>query len=199
MFNSFLGTVTEKYADSIAFDTGNIEWMIIMSAKSLEALAVGKEVRIYVYLQHQENAMQLFGFATKQERLLFLDLLKVNGIGPKQAIKILSNIEPAALIEILDSGDTEKLKRVPGIGKVTAQKILLTLKGKLTLENNFSELAGNVPHADVITALTEMGFERRRAEACVTTLANEKKSAGSEINDNELLREAIIRLSAGGK
>lgn len=197
MFNSFLGTVTEKYSDSIALDTGSIEWSLIMPAKSIEKLIVNEKTRVYVYLQHQENGMQLFGFTSKKERMLFLDLLKVNGIGPKQAVKILSNIELSDLIEILDSGDAEKLKRVPGIGKVTAQKILLTLKGKLTTEKDFAEPTAAGEYADLVIALTEMGFERRRAETCIANLASEKKQHGDMINENELLRAAIIRLSAG--
>lgn len=197
MFNSFLGTVTEKYSDSIALDTGSIEWSLIMPAKSIEKLIVNEKTRVYVYLQHQENGMQLFGFTSKKERMLFLDLLKVNGIGPKQAVKILSNIELLDLIGILDAGDAEKLKRVPGIGKVTAQKILLTLKGKLTTEKDFAEPAAAGEYADLVSALTEMGFERRRAETCIANLASEKKQHGDTINENELLRAAIIRLSAG--
>lgn len=196
MFNSLLGIVSEKFEDSITLDTGSIEWLILMPAKDMEKLKLNDEVRIYTFLQHNENLMQLFGFVKPQVRLLFLDLLKVNGVGPKQAIKILSNVEATSLIEILNAGDAEKLTRIPGIGKITAQKILLTLQGKLTTEKDFSQ-ASTDEYADILTALTEMGFDRRRAKDCVTKIVSEKKSTSDEINENELLRAAIIALSAG--
>lgn len=196
MFNSLLGIVSEKFEDSITLDTGSIEWRILMPAKDMEKLKLNDEVRIYTFLQHNENLMQLFGFVKPQVRLLFLDLLKVNGVGPKQAIKILSNVEATSLIEILNAGDAEKLTRIPGIGKITAQKILLTLQGKLTTEKDFSQ-ASTDEYADILTALTEMGFDRRRAKDCVTKIVSEKKSTSDEINENELLRAAIIALSAG--
>lgn len=196
MFNSFLGRVTEKMIDSVYLDTGSIEWHIYMSSKSIEAIPINEDVRIYVYLQHTENTMQLFGFASKRERLLFSDLIKVNGIGPKQAMKILSSITVDQLINILDAGDADKLKSVPGIGKMTAQKIFLTLKGKLTVESDFtgeSQAVGG--YADLITALAEMGFDKRSARDCITTLAAQKKTDGQQYTESELLRIAIVQLS----
>ncbi|MEL3908721.1 MAG: Holliday junction branch migration protein RuvA [Treponemataceae bacterium] len=197
MLNSLLGIVSEKFEDSIALDTGAIEWLILMPTKDMEKLKLNEEVRIYTYLQHHENLMQLFGFIKPQGRLLFLDLLKVNGIGPKQAVKILSNVEAPEFVEILNAGDTNKLIRIPGIGKITAQKILLTLQGKLTTEKDFSQTSTDFEYADILTALTEMGFDRRRAKECIVKIVSEKKSVSEEINENELLRAAIIALSSG--
>lgn len=195
MFNSLFGRVSEKQAEGICLDCGTIEWYILMPQKDMEELVLNEDARIYVYLQHQEALMQLFGFVNARSRLLFLDLLKVNGIGPKQAVKILSNVAPAALVEILETGNVDALCKVPGVGKVKAQKIMLALKGKLTSEKDFSGAADNFEYADILTALTEMGFDRRLAKTCIEKQVSADKAAGRAINEAEILRAAIIALS----
>lgn len=194
MFNSLYGIVSEKQQDGICLDCNAIEWFIMMPAKEMEKLTLNEPARIYVYLQHQETLMQLFGFTGKNERRLFLDLLKVNGIGPKQAIKILSNIEMPALIKILESGDVNALRKIPGIGKITAQKIMLALQGKLSSEKDFIENTDAAHYVDIIQALVELGYEKRLAQSCVEALVAEAKTSGKEIDEGALFRAAIARL-----
>lgn len=196
MFNSILGTVSEIQDDGICLDTGSIEWFILMPSKAIEKMTLDSEIRIYTYLQHHENLMQLFGFSSKNERLLFLDLIKVNGIGPKQAIKILSSVEPPAFVEMLENSDADGLRKIPGIGKVTAQKILLTLKGKLTTEKDFTTTDETFEYADILTALTEMGFDRNASKNAIIKQVKSIKLQDVEINENEILRAAIVSLSS---
>lgn len=197
MFNSIYGTITEKNIDTACIDTGSIEWLVSMSNKSLEKMRINEKQRIYLYLQHTENAMSLFGFVTLQERNLFLDLLKVNGIGPKQAIKILSHVETEDFIHILESGDAERLKGIPGVGKTTAQKIMLTLQGKLTTSSCFNgESSIDMQYADICTALVQMGFDRRSVRECVNRIVKEQSAHSTGMNENEILREAIVQLSS---
>lgn len=197
MFNSLFGIITEKKADGICLDCGSIEWFIFMPTKDMEKLTTEKEARIYVYLQHTDSLMQLFGFASNAVRLLFLDLLKVNGIGAKQAIKILSNIDVKNLVAILESGDVDALRKVPSIGKVTAQKIMLTLQGKLTSEKDFTEVTENFEYMDILTALTEMGFDKKLAKNAIVNAVAEKKQNNIPIDETEILRASIVNLSKG--
>ena len=137
MFNSLTGVVTGKFPQKLFIETNGIEWDVTVPDTSLEKIpSVGIKGRVFVWMQHTENLMSLFGFATENERALFFDLLKVDGIGPKGAVKIMSNISVEALAEILDSGDVDALKKVPGVGPKTAGKIILSLKGKLSFVSN---------------------------------------------------------------
>ena len=171
MFNSLTGVVTGKFPQKLFIETNGIEWDVTVPDTSLEKIpSVGIKGRIFVWMQHTENLMSLFGFATENERALFFDLLKVDGIGPKGAVKIMSNISVAALAEILDSGDVEALKKVPGVGPKTAGKIILSLKGKLSFVSNekiSSAVRKNNAYADVIDALVSMGYDRAKAEDAV--------------------------------
>jgi len=138
--------------------------------------------------------MRRFGFAKEEERMLFLDLLKVDGIGPKQAIRILSGANVDSFAEILEAGDVDSLKRIPGIGVKSAQKIILALKGKLTLKEAEEAEEGR----DLVTALADMGFDRRKAAAVVASLLEETREEGiaGEKLEQEIFRRAIVRLSS---
>ncbi len=126
--------------------------------------------------------------------MLFLDLLKVDGIGPKQAIRILSGANVDSFAEILEAGDVDSLKRIPGIGVKSAQKIILALKGKLTLKEAEEAEEGR----DLVTALADMGFDRRKAAAVVASLLEETREEGiaGEKLEQEIFRRAIVRLSS---
>ena len=135
MIHSLTGTVSGGDENTVLIKTdGGIEWMLQISTTTASALPrQGNEVRILTHLHHREDQMILFGFATAEERSVFFDLLKVSGIGTRQALRILSGMSVSELVRSLDSEDVDSLARVPGLGKKTAQKILLTLRGKLSL------------------------------------------------------------------
>jgi Holliday junction DNA helicase RuvA len=176
MFNSLRGTLTAKLPHSVYLDTGGVEWEIAVPAPALNALPpVGETARLYTWLLHREDAMALFGFASAEDRALFLDLQKVEGVGPKAALKIMSSIPSRQLIRALDDGDLSRLETVSGIGKKTAQKMLLALKGKLTLNAGGGSGSGGNPAAtpwqDVVSALVNMGHDRRDCETAVARLA----------------------------
>ncbi len=125
---------------------------------------MGQSARVYTYLLHREDSMSLYGFCDPAERSLFLDLQKVDGVGPRGAMRILSGIERKEFVEALDRDDVDALSPGPGIGKKTAQKIILTLKGKLTPADGGS---GKSSEDDIATALVGMGFDGRTAKAAV--------------------------------
>ena len=143
MINSIFGTITAKLPQVLYLETSSgIEWALSVSESTLNSLStVGSQARVYTWMYHKEDAMKLFGFASVEERSVFIDLLKVDGVGPKGALKILSSMPYTVLADALEEEDLTKLEKIPGIGKKTAQKMLLTLKGKLTLysDNEKSE------------------------------------------------------------
>jgi len=196
MFNSLYGTISHKGDSRIFLEVNGIEWSIIMPFNSITKLPPsGEKARIYTYLQHSQDIMQMFGFSAMRERVLFLDLLKVGGVGPKQAIKILSGIEVDNFIKQLDDNDVDALTRLPGLGKKTAQKIILTLRGKLSFDENPSAKTAD---SDIINALVDMGFDRKSTEAAVSRASEEDdaiKAADSE-KEQIIFRRAIILLSS---
>jgi len=200
MFNSISGILTEKTADMLYVDTYGIEWEIAVSALDAGRFgAVGSKVKVYVWLYHREDAMRLYGFSDPRERALFWDLTKVDGIGPKQALRILSGLDSKALETALEAGDIAQLQTIPGIGKKTAQKMVLALKGQLTLVSESKRQAPQLsPFEDIIAALTAMGYERKRAAEAVTAIAETMRQSGSDpaAKEQELFRSAIINLSS---
>jgi Holliday junction DNA helicase RuvA len=125
MFNSLSGEVTLREDERLCVATGGVEWELAVSRKaSARFPAPGQPVRVYTYLLHREDAMKLYGFLDPAERSLFLDLQKVDGVGPRGAMRILSGIERKDFVEALDRDDVDALSLVPGIGKKTAQKII---------------------------------------------------------------------------
>ncbi len=136
MWNSLSGEITRKGLEQVFLQSGDLEWDIAMGRFGLEALPpVGQRARVYVWLQHTEDSMRLFGFASVTERSLFLDLLKVSGVGPKLALKALSGMRHQDFAVALEAGDAARLSKVPGVGLKTAQKIILALQGKLILDD----------------------------------------------------------------
>jgi len=198
MFNSLTGEITHKGDEKVCLQTGGVEWELTVSRKAVERLpAAGQVARIYTHLVHREDAMRLYGFADEAERALFLDLQKVEGVGPRGALKMLSGVDREAFAAALDRDDLDALSAVPGVGKKTAQKIILALKGKLT---PVGQGKGRPVEEDIITALVGMGFDRKTARSAVaaglSALAG-RSLAGEEL-ERELLRQALSIASGEG-
>lgn len=207
MFNSISGTITAKMPTLLFIEKNGIEWQLFVSTNSLDSFGpVGSQARVFTWLQHRDELMKLYGFFSVAERNLFLDLMKVDGIGPKQALKILSSIPFQELEEALDAEDISRLESAPGIGKKTAQKMILALKGKLTRIDDFSPRSKTPALSqfeDIIQALCGMGFDRRQTSEMVEKIASELKyapgvsaSEGDRIKEQELFRRSIVALSS---
>lgn len=197
MFHSLTGRVTGRHGTTVYLSTGGIEWAIEVSRQSFEHILSNEEeeVRIFTYLHHKEDSMLLFGFSEERERDLFLQLIKVSGIGPRQALKILSGITSENLITYIESEDSSSLARIPGIGKKTAGKIILALRGTLvsTEEEGESE-----KYTDLVQALVDMGFDRKASEKTVSELAKSDDFATipEKEREHEIFRRAIVALSS---
>lgn len=212
MFNSLSGVITGKFPQSLFLETGGIEWELIVPDTSLDDLPdVGGKARVFTWMQHTDSAMNLFGFASAKDRELFFDLNKVEGLGPKSAVRIMSSIRRELLVASLESGNLAALEKIPGLGKKTAQKMLLTLKGRLTLDEEApgSKAAArrSGEYGDVVSALMSMGYDRRDVEDSVSRLVEELdkeeardgevpfKDRPREAKEEILFRRAIVVLA----
>jgi Holliday junction DNA helicase RuvA len=196
MFNSLTGTVTGKIEDNLRLSVGGIEWEITVPLTDINQIPPpGEEARIFTWLSHREDQMKLFGFADENRRATFLELLKVEGIGPRQAVKIMGGIGQEDLQRALDTEDVARLEAVPGLGKKTAQKMILTLKGRLTSGGGGKARAAS-PHSDLVAALMEMGYDQRSASEALTQAETSLPPglSGAEL-EKALFRQAILRLS----
>ncbi len=186
MFNSLRGEITRKDADRLLLACGGLEWEIWTSAQSLASLpAPGEEARVYTHLHHRDDAMRLYGFATAAERDLFLELMRVEGVGPRVGLRILSGMDAGRFAEAIERGDLATLTSVPGVGEKMAQKILLRLKGKLAPDQ------GGGVHEDIVAALAGMGFDRRQARDAVNEASRESDAAQLEGEQRE--RDILTR------
>ena len=198
MYNSIYGTYSGRSSSTLFLLNNGVEWSLASSETTIQkALLLKEELRIYTYLHHKEDTMVLYGFINERERQVFHELNKVSGIGPKQALRMLSGIGTEELVAALDDGNTERLSMLPGIGKKTAAKIVLSLRGKLKLEE---ENGANDKFTDLIEALTGMGFDRKAAKKALTEISGRAgfSSMESDILEKELFREAIVFLSSIG-
>ena len=195
MFNSIRGFVSAKGSDSIYVFSGDIEWEITMPSNDINILKLNSDCRVFTWLYHREDQMRLFGFFSEKRRDTFFELIKVEGIGPKNAVKIMGGISQDDLELALENADLTRLEAVPGLGKKTAQKMLLALKGKLISSHGTHAVSS--PYNDLIEALVGMGYDRRMANDALikveTTIeAGELSKAEKE---KLLFKEAIIYLS----
>lgn len=206
MFNSLSGIITAKLPKQVFIETNGIEWDLCVPDSNLDMLPpVGNEARVFTWLQHTDQLMTLYGFASADERSLFLDLLKVDGVGPKGAVKIMSSVSSSRLMEILENGDLEMLEKIPGVGKKTAGKMILTLKGKLKLSENTGvavvRVAAAGPYADVVSSLASMGYDKRLVEQkiaqLVEVLSGQSDFAEKSQKEREdlLFRRALVELA----
>jgi Holliday junction DNA helicase RuvA len=201
MINRISGTLSGVNADSIYVATGGVEWDIAVPSRATGLFGSrGEPTEAYVWLHHYEDGMRLFGFPSPGERALFLDLMKVEGIGPRQALKILSGMGPEDLAAALDAGNLAALQKISGVGPKMAQKMVLALKGKLVelspSRSSSSDTGGAGPWSDLIRALSDMGFDRRAVEAAVR-MHSAGLGSGAEA-EKELFRRALVELSTGG-
>ena len=128
------GVLLEKHPNQAIIEAGGVGYDVTIPVSTYTALpAAGAEARLRIHTHVREDAIQLFGFASTGERTLFEKLIAVSGIGPKLAITVLSGIESTALVEALRAGNLATLTRVPGIGKKTAERMVLELRDKLDL------------------------------------------------------------------
>ncbi|MBN1428224.1 MAG: Holliday junction branch migration protein RuvA [Anaerolineae bacterium] len=172
MIASISGTLQSRRDDSIVVQVGGVGLEVLIPSSVFNVLGeIGQPVALFTYLVVREDSLRLFGFATEEERGLFDLLLTVQGVGPKLALSILSIFSPEMLANAIHGDDPEVISRVPGVGKKTAQKIVLELKGKLLPETLPPGLAAvSRLDTEVIGALTSLGYSIVEAQAALQSI-----------------------------
>lgn len=151
--------------DGLVVDVGGVGYLVAATPSAVRTADGGAEVALHTYLHVREDALQLYGFAEASERELFVQLLSVNGIGPKVALAIVSGSPAAELRRAIVLEDTARFQAIPGIGKKTAERIVLELKEKLgEAPVPISSAFGTQPHLVARDALVELGYSLGEAE-----------------------------------
>ena len=177
MFAHISGVIAEKNADSIVVDAGGIGFLLNVSAATLSAApAAGEKFKLYTIFNVREDAMELCGFATREEKRMYERLRSVGGVGSKLALSVLSSLSVHDLSVALVTGDAAALCRVPGIGKKLAQRLVLELKDKVE-DSQLASSAAPIPpksagiEAEAIAALVALGFSSAEAAKAVSAHA----------------------------
>ena len=144
------GELVVKSEEYIIIEVQGIGYKVFMSKKSIDELQENRQVRVYTYLKVREDDISLFGFNTNEELRMFELLLSVSGIGAKSAITILSNISPSSFALAVISNDVNTLKKLPGIGIKSAQRVILELKDKLKTEDSISKFETSIEVKEAI-------------------------------------------------
>lgn len=175
MIASIRGTLLFIGVDHAVVETGGVGFQVFAPRNVLGNLGeLGSEVRFYTHLHIREDLLALYGFASTDQRHLFETLLGVSGIGPKVALSLLSSAPSDELRTTIAGGDTARLARVPGIGKKTAERLVLELRGKLEVKGGLP-LAGATPavqaaNAELAEMLVGLGFSAAEANAAIGSL-----------------------------
>lgn len=193
MIGKLTGLILAKDPPEILLEVGGIGYEILCPMSSFYAMGDNPNISLHTHLQVKEDAHTLYGFVSKDEKILFRALIRVNGIGPKVALAILSHLSIASLINAIASEDDATLAKTPGIGKKSAQKLIVELKDRLAkLELNHAyhqkSVATNPNLNKAAEALQALGFRGKEAREMLAT-----------INDDSLSTEELIRLALKNK
>jgi len=167
------GTLREKQLQRIIVDVGGVGYDVTVPLSTLYAIGEpGAAVALRIHTHLSEDALRLFGFATELEQSLFERLISVSGIGPKLALAVLSGIEPGELMRAIRSSDVARLTRIPGVGKKTAERLVLELKDRLPQAVTVEPAPGAEPETDqvrddLLSALANLGYQRGSVEKTV--------------------------------
>jgi Holliday junction DNA helicase RuvA len=174
------GKLMVKESSRVVIDVNGVGYEVFIPLTTFTALPdVGAEVSVDIYTHVREDALALFGFSSRQERRVFERLIGISGIGPRLAVTILSGGSVESLVGAIRRGDLARLTSIPGVGKKTAERIVVELKDKL------QDLSAEAPRpsveTDVLSALENLGYSRAMAEGAVRRAANGDEGAAFDV------------------
>lgn len=189
------GKLLEKSTDLVIIETNGVGYEVSIPLSTFYELGdVGSEVSLRIYTHVREDAIQLFGFKTLRERELYLRLISVQGIGPKSGIAVLSGMSSDELILALRTEDLAKLSTIPGVGRKTAERMVIDLRDKVggidtgeTLTERKGDATGNETFDDALSALVNLGYQRNLAEKALQQAAK----GGTDLTVQKLLRASL--------
>jgi holliday junction DNA helicase RuvA len=171
MIGRLTGLIAEKTPPQVLVDVNGVGYEVDVPMSSFFNLpGVGERVTLLTHFVVREDAQVLFGFLTHEERSTFRQLVKISGVGPRTALSILSGLSVAELAQAVSLQQSGRLVKVPGIGKKTAERLLLELKGKLAPDLALPATAGSAAQADIVQALLALGYSEREAAAALKAL-----------------------------
>lgn len=189
------GKLLAKHPNQAIVETAGVGYDVTISVPTFSDLpAIGADVALYIHTHVREDALALYGFLRASEKLLFEKLITVSGIGPKLAITILSGMAADEMVGAIRGNDVAKLTRIPGIGKKTAERMVLELRDKLPETSAAAApavSAMNATEEDVLSALVNLGYQRAAVEKALCAATKNGKGASFDA----LFREALAALS----
>ena len=205
MIGHLSGTLLSKQATSLIVDVGGVGYEVTIPLSTFYDLEeAGSPVQLRIYTHVREDTLQLFGFKTSRERELFLKIISVSGIGPKLGITLLSGMSAEELIACIRSNDLARLTLIPGIGRKTAERLVIELREKITALASTQleeEASGKMPssgeptqdsvRSDAMSALLNLGYQRSAAEKAVDNALAE----GGELSVESILRRVLRKLA----
>ena len=197
MITQLTGILAESELTSAVIDVNGVGYAVLIPISTYEKLpAPGGKVTLFTHLQPREDALTLYGFATREERTFFNMLTGISGIGPKLALSALSSLSIEAISTAIAQGDVKTLSKINGIGKRSAERMILELKDKVGVSVSGGAAQGGKKvspvAADAIAALETLGFKADVAAKAVNALLEEQPNASVE----QLLRLALARLNS---
>jgi Holliday junction DNA helicase RuvA len=185
------GTLVDKTPNRVVIDVSGVGYDVLVPLSTFYGLGeAGSDVALRVHTHVREDVIALYGFSSALEQDLFERLIAINGIGPKLALAVLSGIDPGELVRAIRAQDVARLTRIPGVGKKTAERIGLELKDRLPHAVAASEApaaTGDDRRADLLSALTNLGYKGAVAEKAVDTVLKKVADAPFE----QLLRDVL--------
>jgi Holliday junction DNA helicase RuvA len=174
MIGRLSGTLVEKNPPQLLVDVGGVGYEVDVPMSTFYNLPhLGERVTLLTHFIVREDAQLLYGFLTASERAAFREVIRISGVGPRTALSILSGLSVAELAQAVTAQDSKRLVKVPGIGKKTAERLLLELKGRLGADLPLvaaSGAAGAESHADIAQALIALGYNEKEADAALKVL-----------------------------
>tara|TARA_S200000501_G_scaffold177069_1_gene166732 strand:- start:9263 stop:9847 length:585 start_codon:yes stop_codon:yes gene_type:complete len=191
---SFLrGIKVEIDASKVIIDVNGIGYKVNISLRTFSKIKDLKKLHIYTHLNIKDDAHTLYGFYNKRERNTFLDLVSISGVGPSTAIVILSSLSADELKLAIADSDVNKIKSIKGIGLKTAERIILELKDKISINDldteNFSQNIGNTIKEEALSALTSLGISKNVVERHIDSIIHEN----NDIDLESLIKEVLKR------
>lgn len=188
MYAQLRGRAVEVKVDRVVLDVNGVGYLIYATADTLARISLGEETTLQTHLVVREDALTLYGFHTHEERDIFILLIGISGVGPKLALAALEVFSPEQLRSLFASKDASALTRIPGVGKKTAQRLIVEVGDKLGRTNEAtSDFSPVVTNVEVIQALEQLGWKTAQAQAAVSEAMQLQPAASVP----QLLREAL--------
>ena len=198
------GKLLEKQANSVIIDVGGVGYEVTIPLSTFYELGeTGADVQLRIFTHVREDALQLFGFKSEREKQLYMKLISVQGIGAKSGITMLSGMSADEIIVAIRTDNLARLTSIPGVGKKTAERLVIELRDKLndissaSVQESVGTAQTNIPvdavYEDALSALTNLGYQRNAAEKALKQAVQE----GTELSVQKLLRRSLQMLAKG--